>query len=81
MKNKKTVIMGIVIGVLVVVIAVMGYFLISGSGKNGDGGSDTGKLSEDASVSDTTASGGDTQAEKTDTPAGNWRLNTKENRL
>lgn len=69
LKNKKTVIMGIIIGVLVVVIAVMGYFLISGSGKNGDDGSDTGKLSEDASVVDTTASGGDTQAEKTDTPA------------
>ena len=34
LKNKKTVIMGIIIGVLVVVIAVMGYFLISGSGKN-----------------------------------------------
>lgn len=69
MKNKKTVVMGIVIGVLVVVIAVMGYFMISGSKKNGDDGSDAGKISEDASAADTTVSEGVTEAEKTDTPA------------
>ena len=34
MKNKKTIVMGIIIGVLLIIIAVMGYVIASG--KKGD---------------------------------------------
>ena len=34
MKNKKTIIMGIIIAVLVVVIAVMGGYMLAGRSKN-----------------------------------------------
>jgi len=34
MKNKKTIVMGIIIGILLIIIAVMGYVIASG--KKGD---------------------------------------------
>lgn len=49
MKNKKTLIMGIIIGVLVVVIGVMGYMLIKGrtDGRDKDGQDSTQNISTD----------------------------------
>ena len=38
MKNKKTIIMGIIIAVLVVVIAVMGGYMLAGRSKNDNSG-------------------------------------------
>lgn len=54
MKNKKTLIMGIIIGVLVVVIGVMGYMLIKGrtDGRDKDGQDSTQNISTDVTGKD-----------------------------
>ena len=54
MKNKKTLIMGIIIGVLVVVIGVMGYMLIKGrtDGRDKDGQDSTQNISTDVTDKD-----------------------------
>ena len=54
MKNKKTLIMGIIIGVLVVVIGVMGYMLIKGGtdGRDKDGQDSTQNISTDVTDKD-----------------------------
>ncbi len=54
MKNKKTLIMGIIIGVLVVVICVMGYMLIKGrtDGRDKDGQDSTQNISTDVTDKD-----------------------------
>ena len=54
MKNKKTLIMGIIIGVLVVVIGVMGYTLIKGrtDGRDKDGQDSTQNISTDVTDKD-----------------------------
>ena len=54
MKNKKTLIMGIIIGVLVVVIGVMGYMLIKGrtDGRYKDGQDSTQNISTDVTGKD-----------------------------
>lgn len=54
MKNKKTLIMGIIIGVLVVVIGVMGYMLIKGrtDGRDNDGQDSTQNISTDVTGKD-----------------------------
>lgn len=54
MKNKKTLIMGIIIGVLVVVIGVMGYMLIKGrtDGMDKDGQDSTQNISTDVTDKD-----------------------------
>lgn len=54
MKNKKTLIMGIIIGVLVVVIGVMGYMLIKGrtDGRDKDGQDSTQDISTDVTGKD-----------------------------
>lgn len=54
MKNKKTSIMGIIIGVLVVVIGVMGYMLIKGrtDGRDKDGQDSTQNISTDVTGKD-----------------------------
>lgn len=54
MKNKKTLIMGIIIGVLVVVIGVMGYMFIKGrtDGRDKDGQDSTQNISTDVTGKD-----------------------------
>ena len=54
MKNKKTLIMGIIIGVLVVAICVMGYMLIKGrtDGRDKDGQDSTQNISTDVTDKD-----------------------------
>ena len=54
MKNKKTLIMGIIIGVLVVIIGVMGYMLIKGrtDGRDKDGQDSTQNISTDVTDKD-----------------------------
>ena len=54
MKNKKTLIMGIIIGVLVVAIGVMGYMLIKGrtDGRDKDGQDSTQNISTDVTDKD-----------------------------
>lgn len=54
MKNKKTLIMGIIIGILVVVIGVMGYMLIKGrtDGRDKDGQDSTQNISTDVTGKD-----------------------------
>lgn len=54
MKNKKTLIMGVIIGVLVVVIGVMGYMLIKGrtDGRDKDGQDSTQNISTDVTDKD-----------------------------
>ena len=65
MKNKKTLIMGIIIGVLVVAVGVMGYMLFKGRTDGGDQGGQESTQNTSADVADKDQDAGDKTSDTT----------------